>query len=87
MNCFISVEAKLGEWSAWESCSKTCGYGIRQRTRRCIGSNQFGESYCNDEGLGLSQQAERCFERSCPGRVKFTLLIASSNYLNASCSI
>lgn len=70
MNCFISVEAKLGEWSAWESCSKTCGYGIRQRTRRCIGSNQFGESYCNDEGLGLSQQAERCFERSCPGRVK-----------------
>ncbi|XP_028394319.1 uncharacterized protein LOC114518504 isoform X2 [Dendronephthya gigantea] len=60
------VTAKLGEWSAWESCSKTCGYGIRQRKRRCLGSNEFGESYCNDDGLGLSQQAERCFERSCP---------------------
>lgn len=61
------VTAKLGEWSSWPSCSKTCGYGIRQRIRRCIGSNQFGANYCNNEELGLSQQAERCFERSCPG--------------------
>ena len=68
----IAVSAKLGEWSAWGGCTKSCGYGIRRRTRRCLGVSQYGESYCDQMGLGLSQQAERCFERSCPGTLNIS---------------
>ena len=44
-------------WSRWGECSRSCGDGIRTRSRSCSGLN------C---GEGSSAAAELCVERDCP---------------------
>ena len=53
-------------WSKWGSCSKTCGGGIRQRTRPCeapkVGGGTEPCNLCKGEG----NQKETCNDYKCP---------------------
>ena len=49
-----------GSWSAWSSCSVSCGTGERRRSRQC-------EEGQNCPGLGIQLMA--CSEIPCKGLV------------------
>ncbi|XP_048736194.2 coadhesin-like [Ostrea edulis] len=51
-----------GKWSAYTDCSKTCGGGLRTRSRNC--SAESG-SFC----IGDSLQSATCNTQKCPGPV------------------
>ena len=55
----MSFAAEWLAWGTWGPCSKTCDYGIRQRTRGCSVSNA-----CS--GIGLSTDTEYCTQSDCP---------------------
>ena len=48
-------------WAEWQACSKSCGSGLRRRTRRCL-----------YQGLGCTEgdemEEEACAEEACPSR-------------------
>lgn len=49
------------EWSNWSPCSVTCGRGVTQRTRQCLGP---------EECIGGTRQTKAC-ERNCsPKEIK-----------------
>ena len=45
-----------GSWSSWSSCTKTCGQGLKSRTRKCDSQN------CDD---GDISQSEDCNSGPC----------------------
>jgi len=50
-------EIEWNEWSDWSACSKTCGEGIKYRSRKC---NQFGENCFDEETEGDGCKEEDC---------------------------
>jgi len=56
-NCLI------GPWADWFPCTRTCGGGIRGRSRNVVNSASAGGSACTDS---LSEM-EPCGEQSCDG--------------------
>ncbi|XP_053603427.1 A disintegrin and metalloproteinase with thrombospondin motifs 1-like [Plodia interpunctella] len=50
------------EWSEWSSCTVSCGYGLRSRTRQCRYQGSISESACE----GASSQMSTCFAGECP---------------------
>ena len=65
---FPLVNGGLSEWSAWTSCTETCGTGMRTRTKTCKNpSPQYGGNDCT--GLGDTQQEEDCNTLNCPSKV------------------
>lgn len=58
-NCDIErcqVKAKWTSWLYWSDCSKTCGGGIRQRSRACIPGRYGAKEECSGE----HNQKEEC---------------------------
>ena len=55
------VDSQWGEWSAWSTCTKSCGEGKSMRTRACNGRR----SGC----IGDSEQTEDCSVESCTGQI------------------
>merc|ERR1711899_442236 len=52
-------------WGRWSKCSKSCGRGVRQRTRRMASRAKNGGKRCS----GRSRATKSCTERrTCPGR-------------------
>ena len=51
------------EWSAWSSCSSSCGPGARSRSRRGDPTNTAGTVECREES-----EEEECLDRICPGK-------------------
>ena len=53
-------------WSRWGSCSKSCGGGVRQRTRPCTAPKEGGGTepcgLCKGEG----EEKETCNNYKCP---------------------
>ena len=43
------------EWSKWSSCSKSCGIGLKTRSRKCM------EGTCR----GLSEMPKKCKKNNC----------------------
>lgn len=53
-----------GPWAPWSSCSRSCGGGLRSRTRACDQPPPQGlGDYCE----GPQAQGEACQALSCPG--------------------
>ena len=72
MYVFLPVDGGFDLWSAWTTCSQTCGTGTQSRNRTCtnpIPANQ-GQN-CSGE----YDQAKSCKLTSCPGNSLFSLLI------------
>ncbi|KAM6958939.1 adhesion G protein-coupled receptor B1-like [Aplochiton taeniatus] len=55
------VDGRWLSWSAWGSCSKTCGGGSQQRQRVCEGPIHGGQDCPGDKG-----EMRRCSEKRCP---------------------
>ncbi|KAM4026917.1 LOW QUALITY PROTEIN: SCO-spondin-like [Anomaloglossus baeobatrachus] len=64
--CRLEPCPEIGNWSAWSSwtdCTKTCGEGVRLRTRICNNPSPIGGGdYCE----GLSNEVEPCQLWPCP---------------------
>lgn len=62
-SCGLCRIASWGSWTSWSVCSKTCGNGLKKRTRTCSKSAaQNGGLACS----GSSQQTARCNTQRCP---------------------
>lgn len=55
--CSPNACPSWSEWTAWSTCSKTCGQGNRQRKRTC--------SPVPDGCLGSGENVEPCFDKPC----------------------
>ncbi len=55
---YFNRPAEWNTWQAWGSCSVTCNYGIRQRSRTCNPDGQCA-------GMGSYQDSEYCTLGSC----------------------
>ena len=60
-----TVNGGFGLWSAWTTCSKTCGTGAQSRSRTCTNPvpNDGGQNCTGDY-----TQAKSCKLTSCPGK-------------------
>merc|ERR1712136_431219 len=56
-----AIDCAWGTWSEWGSCSKSCGDGMKTRTRAKIVIEQ-GSGVCN----GRSTDSDSCHLRACP---------------------
>ena len=66
--CFLRrcpIDGGYSEWSSFSNCSKSCGTGIKRRSRKCSNPEpQHGGSNCSH--LGLSMEIKNCSEKPCP---------------------
>ena len=64
---FAVVDGNWGQWSAWNTCSKTCEQGTQSRTRKCDSPvPRYGGKLCE----GKSNQAQVCNKNiPCPGYI------------------
>ncbi|XP_072572598.1 adhesion G protein-coupled receptor B1 isoform X2 [Paramormyrops kingsleyae] len=63
-SCFLRdcpVDGKWQVWTAWGSCSKTCGGGSLRRQRACYGPFYGGEPCPGDR-----EELRECNEKRCP---------------------
>lgn len=59
------VDGKWGMWSRWSSCSVTCSWGTRLRTRRCNNPRpQYGGKPCPTSERSIER--ETCYIGLCP---------------------
>ena len=66
-----AVNGNYTDWSEWRSCSTTCGVGVKARNRTCTNPMpQFGGKSCEEQGLGLPNEAKHCYMRQCGGWYK-----------------
>ena len=67
-SCFLTecpIHGNYSEWSVFSSCSKTCGNGIKRRTRNCSNPKpKHGGRNCSNLGLGIEEKD--CNTQPCP---------------------
>lgn len=80
MELVPNTDAKWSRWSPWSDCTKTCGNGIRFRTRTCVAQNQPPVS-AHISCAGKPQQTSNCSQWKCPDCRKTCL----KGTLNAAC--
>lgn len=62
----VSVDGGWGEWGEWSRCSKTCGQGIKTRSRECNNPVPDYEGRdCGDSRVGTAT----CKIRPCPSKM------------------
>jgi len=61
------VDCVAGSWSPWTACSKTCGTGYQQRSRR-VSKSAFGGQAC----AGGTYESKACNSSPCPIDCVFT---------------
>ena len=64
-NLFVRsyVFTGFSAWSLWSSCSKSCDYGVRERSRLCTGpecqaNTQRGIEYCFNQPCGTVRKGD-----------------------------
>jgi len=60
-NALCVEDGAWGPWSAWSTCTATCGTGIRIRTRQCNSTLEKGAP-CDGE----ANEVENCNVQPCP---------------------
>ena len=70
-NCFVLIFAVNGgysDWGPYGQCSKTCGGGVKTRSRSCTNPppSNGGED-CSV--LGSDTSTRRCNIDDCPGKI------------------
>ena len=60
----FTVNCIWGAWSAWETCSVTCGGGNQERNRAISQQALFGGNEC----AGIAKETQSCNSQGCPGR-------------------
>ena len=65
---FCPVDGGYGEWSAFTPCSKTCGEGVKARSRKCDKPQPEYEGR-DCLRLGPARESEHCNTKKCPGKV------------------
>ena len=64
---YILVDGNWGEWAEWSICSKTCGEGLKNRTRECNNPTpMFGGKSCDENATDV----DMCKDRECPGKTR-----------------
>ena len=53
-----------GSWGGWSTCTKSCGRGVRSKTRKC---NNPAPSNGGQNCPGSSSSSLTCNTQSCPG--------------------
>jgi len=76
MFTIFSVNGNWGAWSAWATCSKSCGTGSQTRTRLC---NSPAPSNGGAACAGSASESQACNTQTCstPG----VLYIYQKHYL------
>ena len=69
---YLSVDGGFGLWSAWTTCSQTCGTGTKSRTRSC---DSPVPNYNGQNCTGDYSQAISCKITSCPGEKDKSLCV------------
>ena len=60
----FQVNGGFSDWTAWDTCSVTCGSGTQNRTRDCTNpAPAHGGTDC----VGETSDAQSCDEVPCPG--------------------
>ena len=61
---FVIVDCAWGDWSAWDTCHKTCNYwGTKGRNRTIIQAALNGGNEC----IGEETESDLCDSNTCPG--------------------
>ena len=60
--CTFVVDCELSEWTEWSSCSESCSYGKKHRTRYVIKEALYNGKECQ----GSQNETDWCIIRNCP---------------------
>ena len=66
MITYVLVNCLWSSWSDWSSCSKTCGGGVKERSKQVKTPAQNGGSQCQ----GSAKQTDSCNDQTCLGKFK-----------------
>ena len=67
-SCFLRecpLDENYSQWSVFNNCSKTCGGGIKKRSRTCS-NPESGLGGRNCSSLGLTIEVKNCNTQPCP---------------------
>ena len=59
----FSENCKWSSWGAWGACSKTCGKGLKLRSRKVAEQAKYGGGRC----YGSHTTRRSCLVTYCPG--------------------
>ena len=62
---YVIVNGGYSDWTAWDTCSVTCGNGTQTRTRDC--SNPVPE-HGGIDCTGDTSETQTCDQVPCPGK-------------------
>ena len=66
------MHCKWSSWGKWTSCSKSCGRGLRYRSRKKEQVAKHGGKRC----YGGNLARESCsLRKNCPGMIKSVLML------------
>ena len=64
---YALVDGSYNDWSAWTTCSMSCGGGVKFRHRNCTNPEPMhGGRDCSL--IGPATESDSCHSEPCPGR-------------------